>query len=118
MASTTSRGNYYKKKTQVYFEKKGYETQITEFMCGRILPGGKCIYVKRDVFSSDGVSMNGKEIIFWNSKHVTNTASSTYSSIKSRGIKEFKSHNWPESVKRILVIWYLRVKEPEIVVIS
>lgn len=112
MASTTSRGNYYKKKTQAYYEKLGYETQITEFMCGRQIAPNKIIYVKKDVFSSDGISMNGKEIIFWNSKH---TLTGNISNEKSSGKKDFSRHKFPDFVKRQLVIWQPRQKQPTII---
>lgn len=112
MASTTSRGNYYKKKTQEYFEKLGYETQITEFMCGRQIAPNKIIYVKKDVFSSDGISMNGKEIIFWNSKH---TLTGDTAMEKWRGKKGFETHNFPPFVQRQVVIWQPRQKIPTII---
>ena len=112
MASTTSRGNYYKKRTQQYYEKLGYETQITEFMCGRQIAPNKIIYIKKDVFSSDGISMNGEEIIFWNSKH---TLTGNIASEKSSGKKNFARHRFPSTVKRQLVIWQPRQKIPTII---
>lgn len=111
MASNTSRGNYYKKRTQEYYEKLGYTVQITEFMCGRMIPGGKMIYVKRDVFGSDGIAMNGKEIIFWNSKA---TVSGSNSWNKSTGKKDFAQYPFPPCVKKQLVMWEPR-KKPVIV---
>lgn len=112
MASTTSRGNYYRKKTKEYFEKLGYETQITEFVCGRQIAPNKIIYVKKDVFSSDGISMNGNDIIFWNSKH---TLTGNIANEKSSGKKDFNRHLFPECVKRQLVIWQPRIKKPTII---
>ncbi len=112
--STTSKGNYYKKKTQEYFEKLGYTTQITEFMCGRMIPGNRMIYVKRDVFGSDGISMNGKEIIFWNSKATTNDRLYGVTNMKSEAKVEFEKYPFPPSVKRQAVIWLPR-KKPIIV---
>jgi len=114
MASTTSRGNYYKKKTQGYFEKLGYETQITEFMCGRMIAPGKIIYVKRDVFSSDGISMNGIEIIFWNSKHMTTGDKNNWDTQVRAAKKEFASHLFPSFVKRQIVMWEPK-KKPVII---
>jgi len=112
MASTTSRGNYYKTKTKAYFEKLGYTTQITEFMCGIQVAPNKIIYIKKDVFGSDGISMNEKEIIFWNSKH---TLTGSIANEKSSGKKEFAKHPFPLSVKRQLVIWQPRQKNPTII---
>lgn len=112
MASTVSRGNYYKTKTKKYFEKLGYDTQITEFMCGRPISKNKIIYVKRDVFGSDGISMNGTEIIFWNSKH---TVTGNISNVKSEGKKEFEKYPFPKYIKCQLVIWQPKQKLPTII---
>ena len=112
--STTSKGNYYKKKTKEYFEKLGYETQLTEFTTTRPIGGGKVIYVKKDVFSSDGISMNGKEIIFWNSKHMGQGQKLNSDGQVSSGKKDFNKHNFPDCVKRQLVIWESR-KQPVII---
>lgn len=111
MASTTSRGNYYKTKTKDWYEKQGYTVQITEFMCGRVIGQGKIIYCKKDVFGSDGISMNGTDIIFWNSKH---TLTGDIAVEKSRGKKEFEKYPFPKSVKKQLVIWQPRKKVPDV----
>ena len=113
MPSTTSRRNYYKRKTKEYYEKLGYTTQLTEFLTTRFIGAGKVIYVKKDVFGSDGISMNGEEIIFWNSKHSTGTKKSRGEMI-SHGKQDFNKFPFPKSVKRQLVVWELR-KKPEVV---
>ena len=115
MASTVSRGNYYKKKTKEYYERLGYTVQITEFMCGRPISKSKIIYVKKDVFGSDGISINGNEIIFWNSKH---TVTGDIASVKSSGKKEFEKYPFPSSIKRELVIWQPKQKQPTIIQID
>jgi hypothetical protein len=115
MPSTTQRGNYYKKKTQVWFEKQGYTVQITEFMCGRMVAPGKIIYVKRDVFGSDGIAMNGEEIIFWNAKHCSTDDKNNIDTQIRQGKKEFASYPFPTTVKRQLVMWQPRKKEPQII---
>lgn len=107
MASTTSRGNYYKVKTKEYFESLGYVVQLTEFMCGRMIGPGKIIYVKKDVFGSDGIAMNGQEIIFWNSKAANEDTLYTH---KSNAKQEFAKYPFPESVKKQTVIWLPRRK--------
>lgn len=115
MVSTTSRGNYYKKKTKEWFEKKGYTTQITEFMCGRLIAPGKVIYVKKDVFGSDGISMNGQEIIFWNSKHCTKDDKNNIDTQIRSGKKDFQQYPFPTSVRRQLVMWEPKVKQPRVI---
>lgn len=112
MPSTTSRGNYYKKKTQEYYEALGYTVQITEFMCGRQIAPGKIIYQKRDVFGSDGIAMNGTDIIFWNSKHFSGT--NTLTQEARNGKREFERFPFPPTVRRELVIWE-KGKKPVIV---
>ena len=81
-------------------------------MCGRQIAPNKIIYVKKDVFGSDGISMNGIDIIFWNSKH---TLTGDIAVEKSRGKKEFEKYPFPLSVKRQLVIWKPREKSPTII---
>lgn len=113
MVSTIKKGNYYKKKTKEWFEKRGYQVQLTEFMCAMVVKG-KCFYRKIDIFGSDGISMNGKEIIFWNSKATTTDRKDGISKMKSDAKKEFEKYQFPNNVKRQAVIWIPR-KEPIIV---
>lgn len=101
MASTTSKGNYYKRKTKEYYEKLGYTVQLTEFVCATVIRG-KCFYRKIDIFSSDGISINGVDIIFWNSKH---TVTGDISNVKSEGKKELSQYPFPSFVKKQVVIW-------------
>lgn len=114
MPSTTSKGNYYKRKTKEMYEKLGYIVQLTEFTTSRPIGGGKMIYVKKDVFGSDGIAMNKDEIIFWNSKYFSGT--NTLSNEKWGGTKEFNKYPFPPCVKLQLVIWESR-KKPEIITV-
>lgn len=116
MPSTTSRGNRYKTKTKQWFEKQGYTVQLTEFLTTRFLGAGKKIYVKKDVFGADGIAMNGEDIIFWNSKHISNMETSTYSAEVSKGKKEFNLYPFPPAVKRQLIIWEVGSRKPPIVI--
>lgn len=110
MPSTTARGNYYKKKTKEYYESLGYTVQITEFMCGRMVAPGKIIYQKRDVFGSDGISMNGTEIIFWNSKATTEDREDGITKMKSEAKVEFEKFPFPAGVKKQAVVWLPKKK--------
>lgn len=110
--SATKKGNYYKKKTKLYYELLGYTVQLTEFTCGMVIKG-RAIYRKIDIFGADGIAMNGKEIIFWNSK-ATEIGSKGLSWHKSTGKTEFEKYPFPASVKRQLVLWEPR-KKPVIV---
>jgi hypothetical protein len=102
----SSKGNYYKLRTKKWFIAKGYACELLEKL-QRIYIKGQVIFIKRDVFGSDGLAMNSEEIIFWNSKFgKLNIA---------KGIKEFHEHPYPTIVKRWVVVWEFRAREPEIV---
>ncbi|MCC6447072.1 MAG: hypothetical protein IT215_00090 [Chitinophagaceae bacterium] len=107
--STTSRGNYYKKRTKDYYEKLGYTVQLTEFMCATVIQG-RCFYRKIDVFGSDGIAMNGKEIIFWNSKHCSTDDKNNIDTQLRKARKEFANFPFPPSVKVEIVMWEPRKK--------
>ena len=109
MVSTTSRGNYYKRKTKGYYESLGYIVQFTEFTCGIKVPG-RILYRKIDIFGSDGISMNGKEIIFWNSKATTEDRKDGISKMRSEARLKFAQYPFPKSVKLQVVIWLPRKK--------
>lgn len=108
MPSTTSRGNMYKKKTMEHFQMLGYVTQLTEFNTARHIGPNRVIYVKKDVFGADGISMNGKEIIFWNSKH--DTVGRGLATVTRECKEEFAKYPFPPCVKRQLVYWQPRKK--------
>ena len=107
MASIVSRGNYYKRKSKEYYEKLGYTVQLTEFCCGMIIKG-RCIYRKIDIFGSDGIAMNGNEVIFWNSKATTRDVQDGISKMKSSAKLEFEKYPFPTSVKKQAIIWLPR----------
>lgn len=109
MASTTSRGNYYKRKTREFYEKLGYTVQLTEFMCAMVVKG-RCFYRKIDIFGSDGIAMNGEEIIFWNSKHMAQGQKLNKDGQVSTSRKEFNQYPFPPFVKKQIVIWEPRKK--------
>lgn len=113
MSSTTQRGNYYKAKTKKYYEDLGYTVQITEFMCGLSIPG-RTVYRKIDIFGSDGISLNGTDIIFWNSKHCSTKDKNNINTQIRDGKKEFAKYPFPKNVKLHLVMWEPR-KKPYII---
>lgn len=115
MASTTSRGNRYKVKTKQWFIDRGYVCEYTEKLQAIFTPKG-VIYQKSDLWGSDGVAMNGKEIIFWNSKS-TLQEKKGIGIEKARGSTEFRKYPYPTFVKLQLFIWEPR-KEPIIVEVN
>lgn len=107
--STVSKGNYYKRKTKEYYEKLGYTVQLTEFTCATVIKG-RCFYRKIDIFGSDGISMNGNEIIFWNSKHCTTNDKNNIDTQIRDAKKEFAKYPFPPFVKLVIVMWKPRQK--------
>ena len=110
MPSNSTRGNYYKKKTKELYESLGYVVQLTEFTSGMFI-NGHPVFRKVDVFGADMIAMNGKEIIFINSK---STISGRTSTEKSGGRKDFAKYPFPPFVKRHIVMWEPR-KKPDII---
>lgn len=102
-----NKGQYYKLKTKKWFEGKGYLCEYTEKLQRIITKEGKVIFVKKDIWGSDGMAMNGEEMIFWNSKYrKANVA---------KGLKEFSKYPFPSFVNLWLVIWEKGKREPEII---
>jgi hypothetical protein len=112
MASTNSRGNYYKRKTRDWYEAQGYTVELTEFVCGRMIGKGKIIYQKRDVLASDGIAYNAKEFILWNSKH---TVTGVTDQMKYKGKEEYKKILVPPFIRKEVIIWQPRIKEPKVI---
>ena len=96
--SNVSKGNYYKRKTKDWYEKQGYVVQLTEFACGMIIRGRQ-IWRKVDIFGSDGIAIDGKEIIFWNSKATDEFVKDGVSKMKSTAKIEFAKYPFPQFVK-------------------
>ncbi len=112
--TNSKRGNFYKKKTKQWFLDQGYDCEYVEKYVSRFIPGKGIFHSKKDTFGADGVSMNGQEIIFWNSKATLNLAREK-NGIISKAEAEFKVYKYPLVVKRWVVIWEPRVKNPLIV---
>lgn len=107
MVSKTSKGNYYQRKTKIWFEKEGYVVYPMEFAKSIFTPKGM-IYIKKDIAGADLMCMNGKEVIFIQSK--TNLVDI------GRGVKELNKHPYPKCacLKKIVVRWEPREKQPTI----
>jgi len=104
----TNKGNYYKRKTKQYFKDLGYDVEYIEKL-QRIYSKGKIIFIKRDLFFSDGLSINDDEIIFWQSKlNKKNIADAfkKYSEMKMPKCKQ---------IKKWIIVWTPRAREPEII---
>lgn len=106
-----NKGNYYKRRTKKWFDDEGYYTEYTEVIERRFDPLTNSLgYKKRDILEADGISLNGTEIIFWNSILGKSGISSHY--------KRFKKIPFPrdcDAIKVWIVVWTKGAREPEIV---
>lgn len=101
-----NKGSYYKIRTRNWFVQKGYFADFLE-KSQRLFHEGQVFFRKQDVAGADGIAMNGEEIIFWQSK--LNSANIAVA------IKEFHKYPYPPIVKRWIVVWAPRAREPEII---
>jgi len=101
-----AKGNYYRLKTKKWFEKEGYLVENLERI-QRIYTLKGVIYAKKDVWGSDLMCKNDKEIIFIQCK--------TNKGDINKGIKELNNTCWPDFVRKMVVIWPVRAREPEVI---
>lgn len=104
--SSNSRGDYYKKKTKLWFEEQGYCVEYTE-KYRKFQKDGKTYHIKQDLFGADGISISTKHIVFWNSK-IGRTG-------LKKAIDKFNEYPFPDSAGRWIICWTPRVKEPEVI---
>ena len=105
MVNKVKKGNYYRLRTRKFLEKEGYKVYVLENRQRIFTPKG-IIFVARDIAGADLMGMNGKEIIFIQVK--SNKVDST------KGIKELSAHPYPKNIKKWVVYWQPRSREPEI----
>jgi len=103
--STVAKGNYYRLKTKKFYEAEGYEVVTSEIR--KPMPiKGKLIWISVDMFASDLIAMNGKDVLFIQVKANRHDVPSA--------IKEFNKHKFPPTVKPIVVWWPERAQQPEV----
>ena len=107
MKRKTNTGNTDKRKTRDWYRTQGYESEYVEHLQSIFTSKG-IIYVKNDLFASDGVAMNGTEIVFWNSKGRTARENGTLGS----ALRKYDDHKFPGFVIREVVCWEPRKKNP------
>lgn len=101
-----NKGNYYKLKTKKWLVAQGYQCDYLERLQRLYTPKG-VIFVKRDMFASDILAMNEEEIIFVQVKLGRKNIASAY--------KEFAKFVFPPFVKRWIIVWEERARQPEII---
>jgi len=97
------KGNYYRLKTKKWLEKDGYQVAILECRQRIFTPKG-IIFIGRDVWASDLMAANKEDLIFIQVK------SNKVDIVK--GMAEFKKYLFPSFVKKWVVYWESRAKEP------
>ena len=103
--SNVAKGNYYKAKTKKLFIDRGYQCEYLEQIKWIFTPTGR-FPMKKDLFASDGLAMNGKELIFWNSKLGCDSLNSE--------MKKYDEYLFPPFVTLAIVAWKPRCKKPRI----
>lgn len=106
-----SKGNYYRRKTRLFMEGKGYIVEYLEIQ-QRFFDKkrNKTGFVKRDLFGADMLAMNGQEMVFVNSVFGKGGV--------SEHIKRFNQYPFPPKTNRWIVVWELRAREPDIVFVD
>lgn len=109
---SNNKGNYYKRKTKKWLEEKGFEVEYIERYQRFFNKKNNSVgYIKQDLFGSDMLAIKEDQIIFVQSKYNEKSKSKNVAS----AIKEFKKHKFPEFTDQWIVVWTLRVREPDII---
>lgn len=106
--SAVAQGRKNNKMTRDWYRVQGYSCEYTELLRTIFLGPGKVIYQKNDLFASDGVAMNGKEMIFWNAKGITEKEKS----ILGSSLRKFNEFPFPDFIIREIVVWEPKAKSP------
>ena len=61
------KGNYYKHRSIEWLRGLGYQVEPVEKLQCIVTKTGRMIFLKKDVFASDGIAIGNNEVIFWNS---------------------------------------------------
>lgn len=106
--NATQKGNANRLKTKKWYKKQGYDVGIAE-SARYCFFGGKPRVFKQDLFGADLVAMNGEEIIFIQCK------SKDPKLAECR--REFAKWQYPKFVKKVVVSWKPRAREPRVEII-
>jgi len=99
----------YKKRTLDWFREQGYLAEYAEKQYRIVKPGGQVLNVKRDLFSSDGISIGHGAVIFWNSVLGRNHVASH--------VRNYAKIPWPlcPQLKVWIVLWERGWRGPEVI---
>lgn len=89
------KGNYFRTKTKHFYEADGYEVVTSEIR--KPMPiKGRLVWIATDIFASDLIAMNGKEILFIQVK--TNRGD------VSKAVAEFAKHKFPKVSAKLYAV--------------
>ena len=100
------KGNYYRNKTKAFLEADGWVVENIE-VPKRIFVKGQMFYTRKDLWAGDLIAVKDQTLLVIQNK--SNPVDI------NKGIKELKEAPWPNSVKKWVVIWPLRAREPKII---
>jgi len=112
MPSNRAKGSYNKLKTRKWYEQDGYTVYDLELKKS-VWVKSRIIYTNCDTAGADLLAMRAAiaddpgEIIFIQCK--------SNSSDISKATREFSRHPFPTFVKRHVVLWELRAREPKVI---
>jgi len=106
--SASAQGRKNNKMTRDWYRAQGYACEYTEVLRTIFAGPGKMFYQKNDLFGSDGVSMNGTEMIFWNAKGITEKEKS----MLGGSLRNFDEFPFPDFIIREVVVWEPKAKSP------
>lgn len=107
--SNRTKGDYYYRKTALWFLERGYlvekleKTKITKIR-------GRFISIRSDTWGSDGMAMSKYHLVFFQVKFNSERRGGGY--YKSR--ETFQKLTTPDDVEKWLIEWRPREKEPRI----
>jgi len=108
MASNKQKGDYYRRKTKLMFEKRGFYVETTEKL-QRCFINGKVLFLKKDICGSDLMAMDGKSLLFIQVKASTKGLASKMKEAE----KEFAKYPYPNFVSKVIVGWDLSEHRPQ-----
>ena len=103
------KGNYYKRRTIKWLKDLGYQAESVEKLQRIVTKGGRMVFLKKDIFASDGIAIGKGEVIFWNSILTRHNL--------AEHIRNYLAVPFPacEHLKQWVLVWEVRAKEPEVV---
>jgi hypothetical protein len=105
MRSAAAKGSYYKARTKAYYEALGCQVAFLERMM--VIPGPRPRYIKRDQFGADLLVIDDAGAILVQVKSErTHLAAAR---------KEFDKYPMPSTVRKWIVVWEPRGREPEVI---